>query len=127
MDMIGGSLATGYYAGCALLGLRHPEPARVALTASLSTLPPSRVKARTVLSLAVAASHAQDGNAEEAARVAVQALSLPADQCIEPILQRAHDVRAELVRLGARREIRALDDRLVLARGQRALPVGTSG
>jgi hypothetical protein len=112
LDMADGHLDVGYYGGGAFLALRQPHRAREVLAPSLDALPPARAKARTVLRLAVAASHAQDGDAEQAVQLAVDALSLPPEQCIAPIVRRARDVRTEIARLGEPRAVGRLDERL---------------
>jgi transcriptional regulator with XRE-family HTH domain len=127
MDLLDGRLDVGYYAGTALLGLRRPGQARQALTVSLAALPPQRVKARSVLSLAVAVSHAQDGDADHAAHLAEQALSLPADQCIDPIVNRVADVRAELANLRATEPLRRVEERIAqITTARKALPAAPS-
>jgi tetratricopeptide (TPR) repeat protein len=126
MDMADGHLDIGYYGGGALLALRQPAKAREVLEPSLAALPAARVKARTVLHLAIAVSHTQDRNADKALEVTLDALSLPADQCIDPIVRRAGDVRAELARLGAAQAVHRLDEKLadLTRQAARALPSG---
>jgi hypothetical protein len=129
MDLADGRLDLGYYGGGALLGLRQPARAREVLTPSLDALPVPRLKARAVLQLAIAVSHAQEGDAERATQLALDALCLPADQCIDPIVRRAGDVRSELAFHGAQNDVRHLDEKLADLSRQtnRALPSRPGG
>jgi len=76
--------------------LRQSAAAQPVLDAALAAQDPGHLKARSIVQLAVAATHVQQREVDQACVVASQALDLPADQRIGPITQRAQDLLREL-------------------------------
>jgi hypothetical protein len=96
MDFRHNRLDVSYYEGTSLVTLRQPGAAQPVLDAALAAQDPGHLKARSIVQLAVATTHAQQREIDEACAVASRALDLPADQRIGPITQRAQDLLGEL-------------------------------
>jgi hypothetical protein len=96
---------------CALL-LRQPKAARAALVEGLTLRPPSDVKGRSLARLDLAAAHVQERELEQAHATAIEALSIPPQYRVGPILQRARQVQAELAPWSDEPPVRNLADQL---------------
>jgi hypothetical protein len=96
MDFRHNRLDVAYYEGTSLVTLRQPDAAQPVLDAALAAQDPEHLKARSIVQLAVATTHAQQREVDQACAVASRALDLPADQRIGPIIQRAQDLLREL-------------------------------
>ncbi len=96
---------------CALL-LRQPRAARAALAEGLALRPPSDVKGRSLARLDLAAAHVQEREPEQAHAAALEALSIPPQYRVGPILQRARQIQADLAPWSDEREVSDLADQL---------------
>ena len=96
---------------CALL-LRQPRAARAALAEGLALRPPSDVKGRSLARLDLAAAHIQEREPEQAHAIALEALSIPPQYQVGPILQRARQIQADLAPWSDERPVRDLADQL---------------
>jgi hypothetical protein len=96
MDFRNGRLDVTYYEGTSLVTLRQSDAAQPVLDAALAAQDPGHLKARSIVQLAVATTHVQQREVDQACVVASQALNLPSDQRIGPITQRAQDLLREL-------------------------------
>jgi hypothetical protein len=96
---------------CALL-LHQPKAARAALAEGLALRPPSDVKGRSLARLDLAAAHVQEREPEQAHATALEALAIPPQYRVGPILQRARQVQADLAPWSDERPVRDLADQL---------------
>ncbi len=96
---------------CALL-LRQPQAARAALAEGLALRPLSDVKGRSLARLDLAAAHVQEREPEEAHATALEALAIPPQYRVGPILQRARQIQADLAPWSDERPVRDLADQL---------------
>jgi transcriptional regulator with XRE-family HTH domain len=112
MDFKDGRLDVTYYEGTSLVTLQQPQAARPVLAASLAVQEPAHVKARSILLLAIATTHAQEQEIEEAGALAGRALDIPSEHRIGPIDQRARDLLRELEPWRLTPSVRALADKL---------------
>jgi tetratricopeptide (TPR) repeat protein len=101
--------------GVALARLGQPEPAQEALRPALASLDPSVVKTRPRLLTALATAHVQQGDVDEASRLGIEALTLAAQQQVQPNLQDVLRVRLELEPWRKAQAVREFDERLHLA------------
>jgi transcriptional regulator with XRE-family HTH domain len=115
MDYVRGHLDVTYYQGTSLVTLRQPEAARPALEDALAAQGAGHVKAQSIVRLAIAGTHVQEREIEQACAVALQALDLPDEQRIGPINQRARDLVAELEPWRGTPAVRELRERLATA------------
>jgi hypothetical protein len=112
MDFKDGRLDVTYYEGTSLVTLQQPQAARPVLAASLAVQEPAHVKARSILLLAIATTHAQEQEIEEAGALAGRALDIPPEHRIGPIDQRARDLLRELEPWRLTPAVRALADQV---------------
>jgi hypothetical protein len=96
---------------CALL-LHQPGAARAVLAEGLALRPPSDVKGRSLARLDLAATYVQEREPEQAHATALEALSIPPQYRVGPILQRARQVQADLAPWSDERPVRDLADQL---------------
>jgi tetratricopeptide (TPR) repeat protein len=96
---------------CALL-LHQPRAARAVLAEGLALRPPSDVKGRSLARLDLAAAYVQEREPEQAHATALEALSIPPQYRVGPILQRARRVQADLAPWSDERPVRDLADQL---------------
>jgi hypothetical protein len=113
MDFRHNRLDVTYYEGTSLVTLRQPDAAQPVLDAALAAQEPEHLKARSIVQLAVATTHAQQREVDQACTVASHALDLPADQRIGPITQRAQDLLRELEPWRGRPAVEELRERVV--------------
>jgi len=113
MDFRNDRLDVTYYEGTSLVTLRQPDAAQPVLDAALAAQDPEHLKARSIVQLAVATTHVQQREIDQACAVANQALDLPADQRIGPITQRAQELLRELEPWRRRRAVEDLRERVV--------------
>jgi transcriptional regulator with XRE-family HTH domain len=92
MDFDHGRLNVAYYEGTSLVTLEQPQVARPSLNIALAVQGPKHLKARSIVLLALAATHVQQREIEEACALAGKALEIPSEQRIGPIEQRARDL-----------------------------------
>jgi hypothetical protein len=100
------------FKGTSALLLRQPRAARAALAEGLALRPPSDVKGRSLARLDLAAAHVQEREPEQAHAAALEALSIPPQYRVGPILQRARQIQADLAPWSEERQVRDLADRL---------------
>ena len=93
MDFDQGALDLRYYGGMSWLLLHRPVEARLELTSSLSALPESHIKARSVLMLGLADAAVQSDDVDQAVDLTRTALTNAARQSIMPILQQGRRIR----------------------------------
>ena len=113
MDYRHNRLDVSYYEGTSLVTLRQPGAAQPVLDAALAAQDPGHLKARSIVQLAMATTHAQQREVDQACTVASQALDLPADQRIGPITQRAQDLLRELEPWRGRPAVEELRERVM--------------
>lgn len=112
MDFHRRRLNVAYYEGTSLVTLRQPHAAHPILSEALDVQGPTHLKARSIVFLALATTHVQRRDVEQACAVAEQALAIPSELRIGPIDQRAHDLMRELEPWRSTPAVRALRDRL---------------
>jgi len=110
MDFRGGALDLSYYEGTSLVLLGEPRAARPVLLASLGVQGSQRRRARCIVLLALATTHVQEREVEEACRVAGEAMSLPSEDRTGPIETRWRELRGRLEPWAAVPAVRDLDD-----------------
>jgi hypothetical protein len=113
MDYRHNRLDVTYYEGTSLVTLRQHGAAQPVLDAALAAQERGHLKARSIVQLAMATTHAQQREVDQACTVASQALDLPADQRIGPITQRAQDLLRELEPWRGRPAVEELRERVV--------------
>jgi hypothetical protein len=96
MDFDQGVLDLRYYEGTGRLLLAQPDSAAASLRGSRDSLPPSHVKARAVLTLAIADAAVQSRDLDLAVSLTRDALVMSNSQAIMPILQQARRVRRQV-------------------------------
>lgn len=96
MDFESGRMSLDYGEGVRLVLLRQPEAAQFALTQALGLGGRRRLKHRAIVRLSLATTLVQQAEPEEAVGVVREALVIPRDHLIAPILQRARDTVAQL-------------------------------
>jgi transcriptional regulator with XRE-family HTH domain len=96
MDFADGLLDLAYYEGLGHLALDHPAEARTSFEQALSHLPPSRVKARSMLTMTVAVAASAAGQLDEAASIASGALEAASEQPFRRLWQRADHLSSSL-------------------------------
>jgi len=110
MDFRGRALDLSYYEGTSLVLLGEPRAARPVLLASLGVQGSQRRRARCIVLLALATTHVQEREVEEACRVAGEAMSLPSEDRTGPIETRWGELRGRLEPWAAVPAVRDLDD-----------------
>jgi hypothetical protein len=100
------------FKGTSALLLHQPKAARAALAEGLALRPPSDVKGRSLARLDLAAAYVQEREPEQAHAAALEALSIPPQYRVGPILQRARQIQADLAPWSEERQVRDLADRL---------------
>ena len=113
MDYRHNRLDVTHYEGTSLVTLRQHGAAQPVLAAALAAQERGHLKARSIVQLAMATTHAQQREVDQACTVASQALDLPADQRIGPITQRAQDLLRELEPWRGRPAVEDLRERVV--------------
>jgi hypothetical protein len=96
---------------CALL-LRQPKAAQAALAEGLALRSEGDVKGCSLARLDLAAAHVQEHELEQAHATALEALSIPSQYRVGPILQRARQVQADLAAWSKEPSVRDLADQL---------------
>ncbi len=112
MDFNRGRLNVAYYEGTSLVTLKQPHAAQPILSEALDVQGPTHLKARSIVLLALATTHVQRRDVEQACAIAEQALAIPSEQRIGPIDQRARDLMRELEPWPSTPAVVALRDRL---------------
>jgi hypothetical protein len=102
-------------AGCCLLLLGDSGGATELLSLALDRRSPTDAKGRALITLDLAACRVLDGHADEAARLAGDALDLARGAIVRPIVERASGVRASMSRWQGSRAVAELDARLAIA------------
>ncbi len=96
---------------CALM-LRQPKAAQAALAEGLALRSATDVKGCSLARLDLAAAHVQEHELEQAHATALEALSIPPQYRVGPILQRARQVQADLAACGDEPSVGDLADQL---------------
>ncbi len=112
MDFNRGRLNVAYYEGTSLVTLKQPHAAEPILSEALDVQGPTHLKARSIVLLALATTHVQRRDVEQACAIAEKALAIPSEQRIGPIDQRARDLMRELEPWPSIPAVIALRDRL---------------
>jgi len=112
MDFDHGRLNVAYYEGTSLVTLEQPQAARPSLSVALAVQGPKHLKARSIVLLALATTHVQQREVEEACALAGRALEIPSEQRIGPIEQRARDLMHALEPWHSDSAVVTLRDRL---------------
>ena len=123
MDFNGDKLSLSYYEGTSLVALGEAEAAQPVLEQALEVQGPGHLKAQSIVLIALASTHIQEKQIEEACRLAGKALATPPpQQRIGPIAQRAADLRRQLAPWRRTPAVKAFDEQLAALQ-----PVGRAG
>lgn len=106
--------------GSCLALLGHTDDARTILTQVLAMREESNLKGRTLVKFDLALTHITDKQPEEACHLVTDALSIPHEVRVDPILRQAYLVRAQLDPWKNTAAVRQLDDLLRATFGQLA-------